>query len=631
MALEWEDIDESSTIAELCRTFDLSPFERDILLLCAAVELDPMLGDICAKLQGDQDLNYPTLALALNYFPRASVTVLSQNCPLQYWRLLEYGKGLTITQAPLRIDQQILSFLLGMGNFDQKLQGIVQKLPAHRTQVPLAHSQIEIAEEIVEMWLKMAEVTPIIQLCGGDSTTRIAIAYTVAQEMGYSLRGMSAASLEDAPLEMPEIRQRWQREALLNDRLLLLDAEEVSPQDKKLGNRVYQFVDYLHTPVIVTSRERLAKLPQEVLTFEIPRLTYYEQTKIWELALGREGYEEEIRMLASNFNLSRATIQAACTRLEGEKEGLNHAGQLWDFCRKQARPQLEGLAERIESTASWEDLVLPEEQRSQLKEIANHLKYRSKVYYDWGFAGKSNRGLGITAVFHGESGTGKTLAAEVLANEFGLDLYRIDLSAVVSKWIGETEKNLSKIFDAAEGGGVVLLFDEADALFAKRTDVKDSLDRFANGKVSYLLQRMEAYQGLAILTTNLMNAIDGAFMRRIRFHVAFPFPDEESRVRIWQGIFPQGVPVEGLDNQRLGKLKVAGGNIRQIAMNAAFLAAEGGAGVGMRGVWYGAQREYEKSKRLWTEEEVGLIGGRGGSAVAETRQKDGRSKEKRRV
>jgi len=186
-------------------------------------------------------------------------------------------------------------------------------------------------------------------------------------------------------------------------------------------------------------------------------------------------------------------------------------------------------------------------------------------------------------VFHGESGTGKTLAAEVLANEFGLDLYRIDLSAVLRKWIGETEKNLSKIFDAAEGGGVVLLFDEADALFAKRTDVKDSLDRYANGKVSYLLQRKEAYQGLAILTTNLMKAIDGAFMRRIRFHVALPFPDEESRVRMWQGKFPEEVPVKGLDYQKLGELKVAGGNIRNMAMRGAFFAGEEG-GVGNEGI-----------------------------------------------
>ena len=604
IALETVDIDESSTLAELCRIFDLTQFERDILLLCAAVELDPYVGELCAKLQGNEALNYPTLALPLSHFPRASMTVLSQLCPLQYWRLLSFGKGLTITQAPLRIDRQILSYLLGVANYDEQLRGIVRKLPAHRTQVPLAHSQSEIAEEIVEIWNDMAEVTPIIQLCGGDSTTRNAIAYAVAESLGYNLRVMSAASLEDAPLEMAEIQQRWQREALLNERLLLLACEEVSPQEPKLGSRVSQFVEFLHTPVIITSSVRLQMNGNEVLTFDIPPLTYKEQTKIWEVALRREGvsYDEEIRVLASQFNLSRATIHAACSRLEGEKQGLNHAKQLWEFCRRQARPQLDGLAQRIESQATWQDLVLPEPQMEILMDIATHLKHRSKVYHEWGFAGKSGRGLGITALFSGESGTGKTLAAEVLANEFGLDLYRIDLSAVVSKYIGETEKNLERIFSAAEGGGVILLFDEADALFGKRTEVKDSRDRHANVEVSYLLQRMEAYQGLAILTTNMKNALDGAFMRRVRFQVAFPFPDAESRARVWQGVFPEGTPTEGLDYMKLGQLEVAGGNIKNVAMNAAFLAASGGDGVGMMHIYDAAQREYLKLRRLWTDE-----------------------------
>ena len=211
--------------------------------------------------------------------------------------------------------------------------------------------------------------------------------------------------------------------------------------------------------------------------------------------------------------------------------------------------------------------------------------------------------MGISALFYGASGTGKTMAAEVLANEFRLDLYRIDLSRIVSKYIGETEKNLRRIFDAAETGSAILLFDEADALFGKRTEVKDSHDRHANIEVSYLLQRMEAYLGLAILTTNFQSALDSAFERRIRFTIEFPFPDAGRRSQIWQRIFPTQTPTQGLNYQKLGQLKVAGGNIRNIALNAAFLAAAADEPVKMEHILDATKREYLK-KRMLTNEEI---------------------------
>jgi SpoVK/Ycf46/Vps4 family AAA+-type ATPase len=221
-------------------------------------------------------------------------------------------------------------------------------------------------------------------------------------------------------------------------------------------------------------------------------------------------------------------------------------------------------------------LVLPEFQIQTLRQIASHVLHRTKVYETWGFAAKEQRGLGVSGLFTGESGTGKTMAAEVLANELQMDLYRVDLSAVVSKYIGETEKNLKQVFDGAEDGGVLLLFDEADALFGKRSDVKDSHDRYANIEVSYLLQRIEAYRGLAILTTNLKSSMDRAFQRRLRFTVNFPFPDPTQREAIWRRIFPAQAPTQGLDYKRLAQLNITGGNIRNIALNAAFLAAEEG-------------------------------------------------------
>jgi SpoVK/Ycf46/Vps4 family AAA+-type ATPase len=276
---------------------------------------------------------------------------------------------------------------------------------------------------------------------------------------------------------------------------------------------------------------------------------------------------------------------------------------LWEACRVSARSRLDDLAQRIDPTAEWSDLVLPENQLQTLHEIAAQVHQRAKVYESWGFSSKGTRGLGISALFAGASGTGKTMAAEILAADLRLDLYRIDLSQVVSKYIGETEKNLRRVFDAAEESGAVLLFDEADALFGKRSEVKDSHDRHANIEVSYLLQRMESYRGLAILTTNLKSVLDPAFLRRIRFVVQFPFPDMGQRAQIWRRVFPESTPTENLDVNKLARLNVAGGNIRNIALNAAFLAAHAGESVRMSHLLHAARNEYSKLEKPLTETE----------------------------
>jgi SpoVK/Ycf46/Vps4 family AAA+-type ATPase len=257
------------------------------------------------------------------------------------------------------------------------------------------------------------------------------------------------------------------------------------------------------------------------------------------------------------------------------------------------------LAQRLDTRVNWNDLVLPDEQIRLLQQIADQVKLRHKVYETWGFAKKMNRGLGISALFAGESGTGKTMAAEVIANTLRLNLYRIDLSAVVSKYIGETEKNLRRLFDAAEDGGAILFFDEADALFGKRQEVKDSHDRYANIEIDYLLQRMEAYRGLAILATNMKSALDTAFLRRLRFVVNFPFPGPAERKRIWQQVFPAQVPKQSLDYDRLARLNLTGGSIHNIALNAAFLAAheDPKAGVSMQQILAAARDEFTKLER----------------------------------
>jgi SpoVK/Ycf46/Vps4 family AAA+-type ATPase len=258
----------------------------------------------------------------------------------------------------------------------------------------------------------------------------------------------------------------------------------------------------------------------------------------------------------------------------------------------------------LEPKATWDDIMLPDPEMRLLRQIAGQVGQRSRVYDEWGFRGKMNRGFGINALFTGESGTGKTMAAEVLANELQLHLYRIDLASVVSKYIGETEKNLRRLFDAAEDGDAILFFDEADALFGKRSEVKDSHDRYANIEINYLLQRMEAFHGLAILATNLKNGMDAAFLRRLRFIVQFPFPGVAERRRIWSNVFPYDMPTRGLDYDWLARLNLTGGSIHNVAINAAFAAAQAGEPLTMPMVLDAARSEFRKLERPINESDL---------------------------
>jgi ATP-dependent 26S proteasome regulatory subunit len=368
-----------------------------------------------------------------------------------------------------------------------------------------------------------------------------------------------------------------------------------------------------HVAIAIREPARIGRRIAVRLDVGLP--TADEQRAQWQAVLGprAEQLNGQLDRVVSHFRLGWPDMQAAGAAVAdqldaaraGEGDAAEHAGAaLWDACRRQGRPRIEDLAQRLEPSSRWEELVLPDEQLAILREIATHVRHRRRVYDGWGFAARSSRGLGISALFAGQSGTGKTMAAEVLAAELRLDLYRIDLSQVVSKYIGETEKNLRRIFDAAEQGGAILLFDEADALFGKRAEVKDSHDRYANIEVSYLLQKMEAYRGLAILTTNLKSALDTAFLRRVRFVVHFPFPDAVERGELWRRAFPPTTPTAALDADRLARLHLAGGNIRNVALHAAFLAAEADQPVTMGHVLRAARAEYVKLENPFTESEM---------------------------
>ncbi len=575
----------------LCNLFGLSIFERDLLLLCAGVELDSKFAGLCANAQGDPRRDYPTFSLALGALPEPHWSAIAPAGPLRHWRLIEVLPGPSLTLSPLRIDERVLHFLAGISHLDERLSGLVEPVqPAGE----LVDSHHAIAEKAVAA-LRAGPPLPVIQLCGNDPTAKRAIAAASCGALGLSLHAMSAQVLPSDARDLESLIRLWEREAALSASALLLDCDDMETNDA-----VTRFIERTGGVLLVASRERRRMRHRSSVSFDVGKPTPEEQRTLWQTALGETaaGLNGELEAVVGQFDLSATNIRAACAP-------STSPGSLWDACRALARPRLDDLAQWIEPRAGWEDLVLPEPQLRALREIAAHVRRRSRVYETWGFARKCARGLGISALFTGASGTGKTMAAEVLANELRLDLYRIDLSQVVSKYIGETEKNLRRVFDAAEEGGALLLFDEADALFGKRSEVKDSHDRYANIEVSYLLQRMEAYRGLAILTTNMKDALDAAFLRRIRFVVQFPFPTAAERAAIWRRMFPSQTPVAGLDAARLARLNVAGGNIRNIALNAAFLAADADEPVRMAHVLRAARTEYAKIEKPLTDTEIG--------------------------
>jgi len=439
---------------------------------------------------------------------------------------------------------------------------------------------------------------PIIQLLGGDSPSKQLIAQQTAARLGLFLYRLPVEQLPAQVAELETFARLWQRESRLMPIALYLDAQEVEGSSATEGqaSTLQRFLARSNGLFFLDTRDSRSRLGRASITLDITKPTPSEQQEVWSEVLGTVAAESPA-LLAGQFNLNLVTINQIAQRVVAETSAEDVHHQLWDACLVSTRPQLDILAQRLDPKATWENIVLPTEETSLLHQIADQVNQRQKVYEDWGFHNRMNRGLGISALFAGESGTGKTMAAEVIANDLGLNLYRIDLSAVVSKYIGETEKNLRRLFDAAEDGGAILFFDEADSLFGKRSEVKDSHDRYANIEINYLLQRMEAFRGLAILATNMKSALDHAFMRRLRFIVNFPFPTPAERQRMWQKAFPVETPTEGLEFNRLGRLNLTGGSIHNIALNAAFLAAQAGTPVTMAVVLAAARSEFRKLER----------------------------------
>jgi hypothetical protein len=576
-----------SALAFLGQRLGLSLFEQNVLLLCAAMELDTRIADLCARAQGDTQKGFPTFALALSLFDDPAWDVLSPERPLRYFRLIEIHQPVAqcLTSSPLRADERIVNYLKGLNYPDDRLTSFLALMELDPGPATLAPSQSAVVEMILRRLKQTAEVAPLppVQLLGADATSKQLVAQHAAVQLGRRLYRLPVELLPSASADLETLARLWQRESLLLPLALYLDAQEPDGTTAERLGSLGRFLARSNGVFFLGTRELVPRLAgRSPIALDVAKPTSAEQQIAWSEALG-PSVKESPALLAAQFNLNFPGIQqlAAFARMEANGSADSLPEILWDACCASERPRLDALAQRLELKATWNDFVLPAAETNLLRQISAQVRQRSKVYDEFGFARKMNRGFGISALFAGDSGTGKTMAAEVIANELRLNLYRIDLSAVVSKYIGETEKNLRRLFDAAEDGGAILFFDEADALFGKRSEVKDSHDRYANIEINYLLQRLESFRGLAILATNMKSALDTAFTRRLRFIVNFPFPGLSERRQLWQKVFPQRdvkrnlpyTPVADLDYERLARLNLAGGHIHNIALNAAFLAA----------------------------------------------------------
>jgi hypothetical protein len=602
-------MDPPPALAILGNRFGLTAFELDVLLLSVAFELDTRIAGLCARAHDDALRAFPTFALALTLFDEATWDVTSLERPLRHWRLVEVERrpALPLTLSPLHSDARTVDFVKGFNRLDERLANLVLPIDTGAFE-QLPASQDALVTRIVQAFGAHRKAQTQVQLIGPDAEGKRRIAAAAAAQLARNAWELRAAWLPPAPAEIDDIARLWDREALLWPTLLLLEADKLDDEREAEASRAAQrLLSRLSLDVLIVSRVALPGQGASSLALEVRPPTTSEQLEAWQRALdGVLGATVLAPQLAAQFSLDLPAIERIAASALSQSGDVPPAFRIWDECCLFLAPRLDSLAQRIDAKATWDDLVLPPEQDAQLHQIATHVRGRYTVYEEWGFAEKMSRGLGISALFAGDSGTGKTMAAEVIANELRLPLYRIDLSVVVSKYIGETEKNLRRLFDAADSGGFILFFDEADALFGKRSEVRDSHDRYANIEVNYLLQRIEAYRGLAILATNAKSALDSAFVRRLKFIVDFTHPSAADRRRIWERSMTSKAPFAGVDVDRLARINATGGMVHNAVLGAAFAGASDGT-ITTDLVLTSLRAEYKKSNRPINESDFRVL------------------------
>lgn len=654
---DFGDLEETSTLAWLAFAYNLSRFDLGVLVIALAPELDLRYERLYAYLQDDVTRRRPSVDLALNLLCRSAQSKFerrsnfSPDAPLLRHGLIHLLTDPTQLQPPLlahhlKLDGQIVRRLLGEWGLDERLASFCELTELVG---PLEESSLdaEVKRSLATVARRIDRAGGRLSLCfyGPRGAGKRSAAATLAHELGAPLLYVDLArGLSSSPTHADfELRlQLLFREAFLKNAVLYLDEVDALRSDERAQpyQCLWRELSESSGVVILGSRQPLSaaggpagRKPLGLVAISIPLPDFEQRRSCWRSnleALGTTLEQQTLDALSGRFRLSPGQIAdaaaAAYSRARlgaevpistassdaspAESEPLFDEAittELFNAARLQSGQDLAALAWKIEPRYSWRDIVLPEDALIQLREICSRVADRHRVFGEWGFDRKLSYGKGVSALFAGPSGTGKTMAAEIIANALELDLYKIDLSGVISKYIGETEKNLDRIFTIAEHANAILFFDEADALFGKRSEVRDSHDRYANIEISYLLQKMEQYEGVAILATNLRQNLDDAFVRRLQFIVEFPFPDEARRRQIWQVLFPAEAPREQeIDYEFLAKqFRLSGGNIKNIVLGAAFLAASNGGRIGMKELIQAVWREHQKMGRVLNANNLG--------------------------
>lgn len=633
-------IDKDSPLFWLQQTYNLSDFDLEVAAIALAPEIDRRYERLYAYLQDDVTCKLPSVDLALNLLCISGTAKLlrrqhfATDAPLLRHHLLNLitdpnQLNPSLLAHYIALDEQVVGMLLGEKGLDSRLTTFCQLIQPtiYLKELPL---QIDVKQALDVVcnysWQKNKPLRLYFE--GVDRASKRRTAEALAREINTPLLMVDLARIVDMR-DFDATLKLILREASFQNALLYFDKLDAGKDNDRVI--YYQYLieaiaEYSGITVlaglepwasIATGVTGMITVPFGIPDFAVRRLCWQTQLTAAGISIEKQDIDalvDQFRLTpdqiadavvtANNNVLWQVAANVTCSELESKipNPKLSH---LYAAARAQSGHNLTAMAQKIEPKYSLNDIVLPSDQHQQLREISNQMKYRHIVQGDWGFDQKLSLGKGLNALFCGPPGTGKTMATEAIASELQLDLYKIDLSQVVSKYIGETEKNLNRIFTAAQNANAILLFDEADAIFGKRSEVKDAHDRYANIEVAYLLQKMEEYEGVTILTTNLRQNLDEAFIRRIRFIIDFPFPEQEYRLQIWQGIWPKATPLAAdVDFQLIAqKFKVAGGNIRNIALASAFLAVAEDKPIGMKHLLQAARREFQKMGRLINEAE----------------------------
>jgi SpoVK/Ycf46/Vps4 family AAA+-type ATPase len=609
-----ERYDVGSPLAQLSTLFELSEVERDILLIALAPALDSRFEDFFAYAQNDVARRAPTVDLALKLLCGDFEDRLpAQSCfhwdrPLRKSQLLtltppQSGPAAPLLAHTLGIEPRIVAHLLGQDVLDEQIRAFSELVVPDRDLWSLPFGD-HLLHQLDRATQALTDAPGLICLHGPKGVGRQSVAAALCARRGWNLIAVDWDAACRSGQNPQASLARINREATLRGAAVYMHGEKEAMPD----------VSEIRVPVFWGQTTPIFEvdLDAPLFIFELPRPNYEQRLSLWQRHLADlpQAADLSFAAVANKFSLTEGQIKAAAHQVaatlkartsDAEHVTDDHLHQAARWCSNQA---LRELARKVELKHTWSDAILSPLCARQLHELYLSARHRHTVYSQWGFDAKLSSGKGVTALFYGPSGTGKTMAAGILAHELGLDLYQIDLATVVSKYIGETEQNLSRIYHAAEASNAILLFDEADALFGKRSEVKDARDRYANIEVAYLLQMMEAYDGIAILATNLHNNIDDAFARRLHHTVEFVTPDIKMREQLWCSVFPSQTPLSPqLDFGFLARqFEITGGNIRNAALIAAFSAADAEQPVTMEMIVTAVAREFQKIGKLSTRD-----------------------------